>query len=163
MDALHVLKELISIGALEVRSDGTIWKLARRDNQQRMAPIEPRRAEQKSKRGYLMIKMEWHGRTHLLSAHVAVYELLNGPIPQGLDVNHRDGDKTNNHPDNLEPMSRGDNHRHAYRTGLRKTSDLPAQIAAQAKALRAQGMPYSEIGVRLGVSQTTVFRATRLK
>lgn len=122
MDALQVFKEQVKAGLLELRSDGTIWKLARRDNQQRVTPIEPKRAERKSKNGYLMVKMEWQGTAYLLAAHRAAFTLLIGPLRPGMDVNHLDGDKTNNNPENMEQVTRGANHQHAHRTGLRDAS-----------------------------------------
>jgi hypothetical protein len=168
MTAIEVLKAQITAGLMELRPDGTIWKLANRDNQQRVIPITPKRAERKSKRGYLMVKMEWLGQPYLLSAHVAAYVLLKGPLPEGFDVNHKDGVKANNQPTNLEPLTRSDNHKHAYRTSLREPAPhIPppvlARVSEQAKDLRSQGLPYAEIAARLKVSQTTAYRATQLK
>lgn len=41
------------------------------------------------------------------------------PNPDGLEtVNHKDGDTANNHVDNLEWMTQGDNKRHAFETGI---------------------------------------------
>ena len=122
MDALQAFKEQIAAGLLEVRPDGTIWKLARRDCRQRVTPIEPRRAECKSKAGYLMVKMEWQGKPFLLAAHRGAFTVLIGPIHPGMDVNHLDGNKANNNPSNLEQVTRSENHRHAHRTGLRDAS-----------------------------------------
>ena len=127
MEAMDVLKCQIAAGLMEIRKDGTIWKLARRDNMQRVTPITPKRAERKSKNGYLMVKMEWMGKTYLMSAHQAAYTLLVGPIKNGMDINHLDGDKTNNRPTNLEQATRGENHAHAHRNGLRNASKAIAK------------------------------------
>jgi hypothetical protein len=168
MKAIDVFKELISRGILEIRDDGTIWKLAIRDNLQREKSISPKRAENRSKRGYLMVKMSMCGKHFLVSAHQAVYTLTKGEIPPGLDVNHKDGKKDNNHPENLELVTRSENHMHAYRTNLRTPPpQIPPRvierIADQAKDLRGQGLSFSQIAKRLQVSQTTAFRAVRNK
>lgn len=52
-------------------------------------------------------------------AHRVIWEALNGPIPDGLTINHEDGDKTNNHPSNLSLATQSEQVLHAYRTGLR--------------------------------------------
>lgn len=160
MNAMKAALILIERGVVEVRPDGTIWKLR---NENRIPFSGPRRLETRTKRGYLAIRFYVNGRPYMLAAHRLVWTVLRGPIPEGMDLNHIDGDKTNNDPSNLEPVTRGANHEHAYRTGLRKVTDVPAAIADKAKALRAQGISYSKIGEALGVSQTTAFRATRVK
>ena len=168
MNAIDVFKELLGRGILEIRADGTIWKLAIRDNMQRETSISPKRAENRSKNGFLMVKMSMGGKHYLVSAHQAVYTVMRGEIPAGLDVNHKDGRKDNNHPDNLELATRSENHMHAYRANLRTPSpQIPPKvinrIADQAKDLRGQGLSFNQIAKRLQVSQTTAFRAVRNK
>lgn len=53
--------------------------------------------------------------------HSLVAEAFIGPVDfknTGMTVNHKDGDKLNNHVDNLEIISWGDNCRHAWEAGL---------------------------------------------
>ncbi len=50
--------------------------------------------------------------------HCAVYEAFVGEIPLGMQINHLDGDKENNHLSNLELCTPAENIRHAYATGL---------------------------------------------
>jgi hypothetical protein len=48
-----------------------------------------------------------------------VWEVANGPIPAGLEINHKDGNKQNNALGNLELVSAAQNSLHAVRTKLR--------------------------------------------
>ena len=51
---------------------------------------------------------------HRLVAHAYVPNLRQAP-----EVNHIDGDKTNNLPSNLEWVTKSENHKHAYSRGLK--------------------------------------------
>jgi hypothetical protein len=57
-----------------------------------------------------------------INVHRIVYEVFVGVIPEGLTINHIDGNKTNNHYSNLELMTLSDNVKHAHMTGLVKYS-----------------------------------------
>lgn len=66
--------------------------------------------------GYLAVGLK--GRRHYV--HRLVAEAFLGPCPEGCEVNHRDGVKTNNVPENLEWITRSQNSHHAIAHGLRK-------------------------------------------
>lgn len=40
-----------------------------------------------------------------------VYSLAHGQVPEGMDIDHKDGDRSNDHPDNLRLVSRGVNNK----------------------------------------------------
>ena len=72
-----------------------------------------------SSKGYLTLTLRRDNKQVAVAVHRLVAEaFLGGPHP-GLDVNHIDGDKTNNCVENLEWCTREENVRHAIRTGLR--------------------------------------------
>lgn len=50
--------------------------------------------------------------------HRLVYEFWKERIPKGMQINHIDGNKTNNNLNNLELVSRKDNMKHAQEMGL---------------------------------------------
>lgn len=66
--------------------------------------------------------LEWNGRRFTLREngyyaetsgrreylHRAVWRAYKGPIPAGYDVHHRDEDKTNNHPDNFDLLTKSE-------------------------------------------------------
>ena len=71
-------------------------------------------------RGYLSLTLRRDGRQIIQRVHRLVAEaFLGGPHPE-LDVNHIDGDKTNNCIENLEWCTREENIRHAVSNGLRQ-------------------------------------------
>jgi hypothetical protein len=83
--------------------------------------------------GYPAVALCHKGATRRAYVHQLMAEVfLEGC---GDTVNHKDGNKTNNHITNLEWLSRGDNVRHAFRTGLVDTK-LSPQDAEDIRAAR---------------------------
>jgi len=54
------------------------------------------------------------------TVHQLVYESFKGMVPKGLQINHKNGNKTDNRLDNLEVVTQRENTKHAYETGLAK-------------------------------------------
>lgn len=60
--------------------------------------------------------------------HRAIWESLVGPIPDGMQINHKNGIKTDNRIENLEVVTGSENIQHAIETGLmpiRRGESLP--------------------------------------
>ncbi|MCD6674843.1 MAG: NUMOD4 motif-containing HNH endonuclease [Burkholderiaceae bacterium] len=72
-------------------------------------------AVQTDKQGYVRIKLSHNGTAFPRKIYRLVAEAFIGPIPNGMTVNHKNGDKGNNRVENLEIVSRADNVRHAFR------------------------------------------------
>jgi hypothetical protein len=160
MTGLEAMMEAVRRGILSVDEKGRVWKLKSRTGRVERRLAEPIRIDStKVGVGYPMVHVWLDGKQYMAAAHRLVYSLTVGPIPPGMEINHIDGVKSNNHPSNLEIATRGQNIRHAIETGLRTYTDLVADKSAPAKALRAQGLSFSKIAKALGVSQTTAFKA----
>jgi hypothetical protein len=74
--------------------------------------------QQLSNNGYKSVHIVKDGDSK--SKHVLVHRLVLLAFvgPSDLFVNHKDGNKLNNHVDNLEYCTKSENGLHAYRTGL---------------------------------------------
>lgn len=100
-----------------------------------------------------------------LSVHRLVC-LTYHPNPLNLpQVNHKDGNKLNNHKDNLEWSTRSDNQLHAIRTGLQvikkgndcSYSKLTEEQVLQIRELYSSGSYLQrELGVMYNVKQITI-------
>ena len=136
-------------GEYEVSSDGEV-----RRNGKLLKPRLDRY-------GYEIVSLWVDGICHTRKVHrlVAIAFI---PNPAGLEtVNHIDGIKSNNAVANLEWLSVGENHRHAFNTGLHSigekrkagrkvkltNSDIPI-----IREMIANGIGNSEIGKSFGVS-----------
>lgn len=85
--------------------------------------------------GYQVVQLWQDGRPKTRLVHRLVTEAFLGPVPNGCEVNHKDGNKLNNSCANLEYVTHSENNRHAYQTGLRKAVGAP-HFAARRKPRR---------------------------
>lgn len=67
---------------------------------------------------YPQVQIIWKGIRRAWQAHQIVAELVYGPKPSGMQINHIDGNKNNYHPSNLEYVTPKENNAHARRMGL---------------------------------------------
>jgi len=71
--------------------------------------------------GYRFVGLHFNKHIKQLYVHRLVATYFINEIPQGMEINHIDGVKHNNHVSNLEIVTRSENSLHANRTGLRKS------------------------------------------
>lgn len=67
--------------------------------------------------GYLYVVLSVEGERRARTVHKLVAEAFSGPMPLGLVIDHKDGNKTNNDPDNLEYVTHKENTQRAVRSG----------------------------------------------
>lgn len=84
-----------------------------------------------------------------------------GPRPADHDINHKDGNCTNNHVENLEYVTRSENVKHAYAIGLIRPLQGTLQTNAKLtdEAVRfIRDSPESGVALakRFGVKQSTI-------
>jgi hypothetical protein len=73
------------------------------------------RKPQAIKGGYVLATMSVNGKIFGRYVHRLVVDAFLGPIALGLEVNHKDGVKTNNGVANLEVVTTSENRIHRYR------------------------------------------------
>lgn len=72
-----------------------------------------------TRNGYEYVHLRYQGKSKLYSVHRLVGIVYVPGYEPNLDINHIDGNKTNNHFNNLEWVTRSRNIKHAYENNLR--------------------------------------------
>lgn len=115
--------------------------------------------------GYPCATVIYPDRRATYYVHRIIYEAVNGPIPDGMQINHINGIKTDNRIGNLELVTPTDNKRHAYATGLNPARGEGAghskltESAVRAMRLEPPSVSSYELARRYGVSPTTAHYA----
>lgn len=78
-------------------------------------------AECRVKNGYLIVHLKDNGKNKILYVHRIIGRVFCEGYSDGLDINHKNGNKEDNRFVNLEWVTRSKNIQHAYDTGLRKS------------------------------------------
>lgn len=99
-----------------------------------------------------------------VNVHVLVAEAFIGPRQNGMEVNHKDGVKFNNHISNLEYVTSSENKLHAHRTGLKISlkgeksgrSKLKPYEVETILLLVKSGLYHKEIAPMFGVTKSNI-------
>ena len=165
--------DAVRMGLMEVRHDGSVWRIAvRRGSRWGTKPVirpcTPRRAENPTGAGYLQVRVMLDRVRHHSLAHRLVYLHFSGPIPAGLTINHINGIKTDNHPDNLETATYREQILHDFKRGARcqkgesnNASRLTGETVSEIRRLRGEGLTQAKIGEFVGCAHQTVSKILR--
>lgn len=115
---------MLASGLFKVDEQGRIWRIATRHGRgvrpgggyysgAKITPCEPRRAEYRQRQGYQLVAATIDGRKMVTGAHRLVWARFNGPIPDGLTINHKNGVKDDNRLENLELATYSEQRTHA--------------------------------------------------
>lgn len=105
----------VTMGILSIDRYGKVWRHSVGRNNGTRATIKVRLADCGGRREYLRVHGCFNGTRLTVSSHRLVWKWLFGDIPEGLEINHRNGIKHDNRPGNLELVTSSENNVHAFR------------------------------------------------
>jgi DNA-binding CsgD family transcriptional regulator len=169
-DAEQALLSQIALGIFSVDHEGRVWRHYRQSNGSalevrpllRIAPPIPAEIEVTS--GYLRIQFTHKTERLQTYAHRIVWMVHNHqPIPGSMEINHKDGRKSNNHPANLELVTKSENASHAlHQLGYHAKRNYPGakltlqQVAEIRTLYDGRTLAQTEIARMYWVSVKTV-------
>lgn len=108
--------------------------------------------------GYETITLRVGGKTKTIKVHRLVAEAFIPNTEHYPHVNHKDGNKKNNHKDNLEWIDRSGNMLHAYDNNLfiNKPRQLSEEDAHLACHLLEEGSKVCDVASMIGVSNSVI-------
>ena len=115
--------------------------------------------------GYKQVRMGIGptGKFFTKTVHALVCNAFIGPCPDGLEIDHVDGDKTNNRLANLERVTHSENLRRGRLLGLidsrgtkQKNAKLTEANVHEIRKMVAEGVPRKDAAREFGVSESTI-------
>lgn len=160
-------------GFYAVTADGRVWSqprtIVRSDGRRQTFPGRWLR-QSLNRYGYPTVCLARDGEKYMRKVHQLVAEAWIGPRPEGHDVCHRDGSRTNNHVPNLRYDTRAgncadklehDTHQRGERNGRAKlTEDDVREIRAK---YSTGDFTQAELGAAYGVSAWNIHSIIRRK
>jgi hypothetical protein len=119
--------------------------------------------------GYCQVVLYEKKKHRTIRLHKLIASAFIGPCPDGYEINHRDGVKLNNRPDNLEYVTQSENQIHAMENGLKAfgernaASKLTPALIRDIRRRLANGESGNSIANSLGVTKYTIYHIKQRK
>lgn len=144
--------------------DGTMWR-CKNGNWIQLKPIV-----NTFRKGYLQIGPYVNGKTKPMTVHRAVMLAFVGPRPDGMEICHIDGDKTNNALSNLKYATPTENNADKKKHGTHLTGEQchaaklnRLQVAEIRRLYATGGYSQSQLASLFGVTQVPISQAINYK
>lgn len=114
--------------------------------------------------GYANVRMRKHGKTYSVNVHKLVSRAFLGPMPEGMQVRHLDGQKMNNHLSNLAYGTASENaqdkvaHGRSMYGAKNRHAKIDFASAQQIRQLLKDGAKVKNVAEMFALSNSTVFR-----
>jgi len=153
-------------GYYDVTENGDIFSVRTYYNKQKKTSrkVDIKLKPQPDKDGYLSQMFCVNYKQKLSKVHRVVWESFFGKIENGMQINHKDGNKANNNLDNLEVVTPKENTQHSWDTGLRKKQygkettncKLDFEQVKEIRKMYSEGKSQNELGRMFGVHSTNI-------
>ncbi len=125
---------------------------------------QPKIMSHKGGQRYSGVKLSRCGIIYRCLIHVQVAAAFIGPKPEGMQVNHKNGNGYDNRVENLEYVTPSENSLHAFRLGLRKPTHgtingmckLTPDNVREIRDLLLQGLTHQKIAARFNLARQTI-------
>lgn len=141
----------------KVKSDGTVWTRKNKNGAGLMKNNQWREVGWKDKNGY----WNFNYKNRKIRQHRFVYRALKGKLDPNLTIDHVDNNPSNNHPNNLDLVTQGENNKRSYRKNPsrkkpRHNTGITMQIAELIRKDSKNGLGYGVLVKKYGLSKSTI-------
>ncbi|QNI20386.1 HNH endonuclease [Bacillus phage 1_ICo-2020] len=150
-------KNIPNFEGYTVTNEGKVYS-TKRENRKKELKLE------RTRNGYNRVTFCKDGKTTRFLVHRLVAAVFLGERDRPMMVNHKDGNKTNNHVDNLEWVTCSENTIHAFENGLRRTERtvLTDEVLGVISIMLDKGYSQRKIARELGINRNASYRASRI-
>lgn len=150
-----LINELILNDLYDVREDGSVWTRICRTGKISVGGIW-RKAGSITADGYAHLSYNYNH----LQIHRIIYAKFVGPLEEDLVINHINGNRSDNRPENLELVSQSENNTHRFRVLKRKpvigNKKISREIADEIRKDRSMGMTYKELMAKYSLAKSSI-------
>lgn len=119
------------------------------------------KSQRKAHHGYMEVSIGARPNVRKRLVHRLVAEAFIGPLCAGLQVNHKDFDRTNNRVENLEIVSASENVQYSHRNGRGRRKLSPEQEDEIRQRYESGSVSHSALAREFGLSKAGVHYAIK--